>query len=131
MLQKLFLNCTQTPETKKLWREVKSDFATLCVSCICLDSKLQQVVKAIRQQASTPPRMDGSMVYARWRQCAPHLIHASLCPVPNQVKLPNSISIGAAVFAQVTAEIRYTLQRPFLFPLKIATSHGLPVWTPI
>ena len=27
-----------------------------------------------------PPHMDGTMVFATWRQCAPHLTHASLGP---------------------------------------------------
>ena len=38
---------------------------------------------------------------------------------------PNGISIGSAVFAQLTAERPYTLQwAAQLFPLKIAASHG-------
>jgi len=37
---------------------------------------------------------------------------------------PNSISIGSAVFAQMTAECPYTLQWDAPFPLKIAASHG-------
>jgi len=36
----------------------------------------------------------------------------------------NGISIGSAVFAQLTAERPYTLQRAALSPLKIASSHG-------
>ena len=41
-----------------------------------------------------------------------------------------AISIGLAVFAQMTAECPYTLQRDAAFPLKIAPSHG-GIWTPI
>jgi len=37
---------------------------------------------------------------------------------------PNGISIGSAVFAQLTAECPYTLQWAAPFPLKIAPSHG-------
>ena len=52
--------------------------------------------------------MDGSMVFGRWRQCAPH---PNTCFLgPTQVLNPNSISIGSAVSAQLTAERRYILQ---------------------
>jgi len=40
----------------------------------------QQVVSVIWQQAASPPHMDGSMIFARWRQCTLHLIHASFGP---------------------------------------------------
>jgi len=32
------------------------------------------------KKAALPPHMDGSIIFARWRQCAPHLKHASLDP---------------------------------------------------
>ena len=44
--------------------------------------------------------MDGSMVFTKWRQSAPHLIGYMLLWVYNQ----NSISIGSAILAQLTAE---------------------------
>jgi len=43
---------------------------------------------------------------------------------PTQVQNPNSISIGSAVFAQLTAERPYTLHWAAPSPLKIATSYG-------
>jgi len=43
--------------------------------------------------------------------------------VPIWVQNPNGISIGLAVFAQITAECLYTLQYDGPFPLKIASSH--------
>jgi len=45
---------------------------------------------------------------------------------PTRVHIPNGVSIGSAVFAQLTAERPYTLQwaTPFPPPLKIAHSHG-------
>ena len=46
-----------------------------------------------KKAASPPPHADGSVVFARVRQCAPHLTHASLDP-PESVH-PN----GSAVFA--------------------------------
>ena len=43
-----------------------------------------------------------------------------------QVHTPNSISIGSAVFAQLTAQSRYSLQwaAPSPLPLKITPSYG-------
>ena len=49
--------------------------------------------------------------------------------VPIRAHNSNSISIGSAVFAQMTAGCPYTLQWGPLFPLKIAPSHG-GMWTP-
>jgi len=44
--------------------------------------------------------MDGSFVFARWRQCAPQ---SNTCFLgPSRVHIPNSISIGSAVFAGLT-----------------------------
>jgi len=63
--------------------------------------------------------MNGSMVFARLRQRAPHLIHDSFGPPA--VHNPNGISIGSAV--QLTAECPYTLQLATT-PLQIAHSHG-------
>jgi len=41
-----------------------------------------------------------------------------------RVNIPNNILIGSAVFAQLTADSLYTLQRAAPFPPKIAHSHG-------
>jgi len=68
--------------------------------------------------------MDGSMVFVT--QVAP------VCTLPNiwfffgpiQVQIPNGISMGSAVYAQLRAESRYTLQRAARFPLITAPSHG-------
>jgi len=30
--------------------------------------------KIIRTKATPPPHMDGLIVFAKWRQCAPHLL---------------------------------------------------------
>jgi len=47
---------------------------------------------------------------------------------PTRVQIPNGISISLAIFAQLTAECRYTSQWATPFPLKLP----LPVviWTP-
>ena len=47
--------------------------------------------------------MDGSIVFVRCRQCTPHLIRASLSPTESTPHA-DGISIGSAVFAQLTAE---------------------------
>jgi len=39
--------------------------------------------------------------------------------------------MGSAVFAQLTAESLYTLQRATLFPLKIAANSHWVIWTSI
>jgi len=54
---------------------------------------------------------------------------------PIQAHKPNGISIGSAVFTQMTAQCPYTLQWDAPYPLKIAPSHGgsgLPsnIWFP-
>ena len=54
----------------------------------------ERVVKVIRQKGrASPPHMDGSIVFARLRQCA--LPHNMLPWIPH---IPNCISIGSAVF---------------------------------
>jgi len=47
---------------------------------------------------------------------------------PTLVQIPNVISIGSAVFAQVVAESRYTLQQAALSPLKL---HNLGQSVPV
>jgi len=73
------------------------------------------------KKMAPPPHMDGSMVFARWCQCAPP---SNTCFLgPTQVHIPNGISISSATFAQLMAETTYTLQWAVPFPLKISTSH--------
>ena len=43
---------------------------------------------------------------------------------PTEVHIPNGISIGSAVLAQLTAERPYALQLAAPFPLQITPSHG-------
>ena len=62
--------------------------------------------------------MNGSMVFARWRLCAPP---SNTCFLePTWVQNPNGISIGTAVFAQQMAQSCYTLQPAEPFPLKLS-----------
>ena len=70
--------------------------------------------------------MDGSMAFALWRQCAlpPNAYFLGTTRVHN----PNGISIGSAIFVQLTTECRRAFPGMF-FPLKIVPSHGA-IWTP-
>jgi len=91
--------------------------------------------------AASPPHTDGSVVFAKWRQCATHIQKAKngchgnvpqhlwtpsntsfLGPIRDHN--PNGISIGSAVFAHMTTQCPYTLQCDAPFPLKIAPYHG-------
>ena len=74
-----------------------------------------QVIKAIWQKDASPPHTDGSVVFAMWRQCVPHL---NTCfPGPTRVHNPNSISIGSAIFAQLTAVLLYITTNPLKLSL--------------
>jgi len=81
------------------------------------------------QQATLPPHMDGSRVYARLRQCAPHLglIHASLGQSESK-----SQTVSRPVQPFCTAHCRmylYFTMGPSS-PFKTASSHGDldPIW---
>ena len=90
------------------------------------------MVKVIWHKAASPPHMDRSVVFARWRQCAPHInpkmvamaTSLSTAGPPSNTWLlgrigahkPNSISVGSHVFGQGTAACPYTLQWDALPP---------------
>jgi len=62
-----------------VWNNTKIDFVD------CRNKKFgklenEQVVKVIWQQAASPLHTNGSMAFARCRQCATQLTHASLGP---------------------------------------------------
>jgi len=64
------------------------------------------------KKVSSPPHIDGSVVFTRWHRCA---LSSNTCFLgPTLVHISNSISIGSAVFAQLTAEGPYDLRRPLL-----------------
>jgi len=76
--------------------------------------KVKQVVKVIWQKAA--------VTFTRLCQCSPP---SNTCfRGPTWVHIPNGISISLAVFAQLTAECRYTLQWETASPLEIAPLHG-------
>ena len=47
---------------------------------MCFCAKISKWSKKFDKKAASPPHVDGSIVFTRWRQCAPHLTHASLGP---------------------------------------------------
>jgi len=87
----------------------------LHMSHVCI---LKQVVKVVWYKAASPPHMDGSVVFARWLQCAP--CNTFFLPSP-QLKRHREISL--AVFAQLTAGCHRAWPGMF-FPLKIPPFGG-------
>jgi len=75
------------------------------------------VVKVIWHKASLPPHMDGSVIFARWRQC-------DLLAMGSRVHIPNGIAISSAVFAYLAAESPYTLQWVAHSPSKLPLAWG-------
>ena len=80
----------------------------------------EQVVKVIWHKAASPRQTDGSIVFARWRQCAlpwQHIgatwrIRLNSCFLrPTQVHNPNDKSISSAVFAEADARSTKPRQR--------------------
>ena len=84
----------------------------------------KQATKVIWHQAASPPHMAGSIVFASWRQCAPHVIHVML-PWPTRLHIPNDTSIGSAAFAQLRAKSSYILQWAAPSPSKLPLPMGL------
>ena len=54
----------------------------------------------IAAMAALPPSMDCSTVFAWWRQCGPP--SDIQFPDPTQICIPNQLTIGSAVSAQLT-----------------------------
>jgi len=64
----------------------------------------------------------GPMVFNGIRQVAPVWPTSNTCFLgPTQVQIPNAISIGSAVFAQLMPDSHYTLQRATPFPSRNCT----------
>jgi len=88
-----------------------------------------QVVKVICQQAVSPPQMNGSVVIARWRQCAPHLTHAFMGPVESKSQTASQ-SVQPFLHCSSWQTVATLYSKPPLFPLKIAAYHD-EIWTHI
>jgi len=77
--------------------------------------------KQFDKKTASPLYMDGSIVFARWRQCAPHLTHASMGhPGPYPKWHLNRFSDCCTAHSRES--LYFTMGR--LFPLKIAHLHG-------
>jgi len=84
---------------------------------------MQHWSKYFDKKAASPPHMDDSDVFSRWRQCAPTAPPSNMCFLGLiQVHIPNSISIRSAVFAQLPAVSLY-FTMGHLSPLKITLLH--------
>ena len=70
--------------------------------------------------------MDGSILFTRWCQCAPP--SNTQFPRHTPLSIRNSIWMGLAVFAQLTAESPYNLQWTASFPRNCHFAWG--IWTP-
>jgi len=77
-------------------------------------SKYRQQQRQRWQQLQQVVKVDGSIVFARWHQCA-HPSNTCFLGT-TRVHIPNGIWISTAAFAQLTGESPYTLQRATPFP---------------
>jgi len=69
--------------------------------------------------------MDGTVVFARWRQCAPHLIHA---PLSSPESTTQTASRSVQPFLHSSLQNVPILYNGPLFPLKIDPYRG-EIWT--
>jgi len=85
------------------------------------------VVKIIGKNAALLPHTDGQSYLPDGANVTP----SNTCFLgPIQIHIPNGISIGSAIFAQLTAESHYTLQWAAPFPLQnFRVARG--IWTSI
>ena len=86
------------------------------------------MVKVIWHKAASSPHMCSSIVFARLRrQCA---LPSNTCFLgPTRYHTPNGISMGSAVFVQLTAEGPYTLQWTDPSPPQKKCPFPREIWT--
>jgi len=82
------------------------------------------MAEVIWHKVVLPAHMDGSIVFARWCQCAPSSNAWFLGPTG--VHIPYGILIGSAVFAQLIADCRGSLHMGDLDPNLIHASLAPP-----
>jgi len=75
---------------------------------------MQQVVKVIWYKAASPTNMDGSLIFARWRQCAPHLVQPNWHPH----RTGSAPAESLWVYQLPARHVRYVLSQP-LSPSKL------------
>jgi len=78
---------------------------------LLLNSKQVEAAKVFDKETASPPHMDSAVVFARWRQCAFHVIHASLGP-PESTPQTASRSIQP-FFARLTTVTDRPTDRPY------------------
>jgi len=89
------------------------------------DFKSKEVVKVIWHKAASPPHTEGSIVFARRRQCAPHLVHQTgIHTVPVMILLNRIEYIDRRTHP---AGMSWTGQ---FFALKIASASTSDTWFP-
>jgi len=100
-------------------------FVTFQSQLLCLEfiGRRKQVVKVIRHKAVAPLHTDGSVIFVRWRQCAPHLVHPNRHPHRTDAA-PCWVALSISTAPDMSGHV---LGRP-LFAIKIAPSR-VGIWT--
>jgi len=89
------------------------------------------MVKVIWHKAASPAHTDGSVVFIRWRHCAPPSNTMSWFPGPTRLTIPKGMHLDRfSRFTGLIAGSPYTLQW-IVPPLQNCNSRGESVWTPI
>jgi len=86
-----------------------------------MSTRKEQVIKVIWHKAGSPPHMDGSVVFSRWRQCALHLIHASLSPSESTIQ---TASRSVQRFLHSSWQAVPILIQWAAFPSELPLAHG-------
>jgi len=79
-------------------------------------------LEVIWHKAASLPHTDGSLVFIRWRQCAPHLMHASFGPPASTSKVA-SRSVQLFLHRSLHG-VPILYDGSPLFHVRIATLHG-------
>ena len=81
------------------------------------------MVRVIWHKAASPPHTGGSMVFASWRQCAPHPTHASLGPSESTSQTAPR-SVQPFLHSSRRRDHTRTLQWATAFPSKLLIRTG-------
>ena len=86
------------------------------MSWLC--AKMEQVVKVIWHEAASLPHVDGSVVFARWRQCAPHI---------QKAKNGCHGNVPWCRISAISAFCRLSTQTPLITNCLVAIVHTKPI----
>ena len=107
--------CTWTHVNRIMAKSVKSESES--ITRIWNNNKdLKQVVKVIWRKAASPPHIAGSVIFARWRQCAPHI-------KPKLVAMATSHRCTVSAISAFCRPITHT---PSITNCLVATLHTKP-----